>query len=222
MYMSLWSVWDLLFLVTKLMRAQFGGTGRAGRRQRSRHGGRRLERWGGGEMAVRKNKGWLGVGRRPDRAADRCDILPDCRDSLQKRHPVERLLKRQTYVLQRWFIVFYKIQYETMAPQWHNTPTNVHFQAYTASTAWLYSSLVPWCKFLQGNGLLFADLNMRRDCDDTWCGEHSLNRDTISFGLELHQWGHIWGHWVVWQKLVNLRHRTSIKDNRFTDFHIWP
>ena len=52
----------------------------------------------GGE---KKNKGWLGVGRRPDRAADRCDILPDCRDSLQKRHPVERLLKRQTYVLQR-------------------------------------------------------------------------------------------------------------------------
>ena len=57
---------------------------------------------GGGEMAVRKNKGWLGgVGTPPDRAADRCDILPDCRDSLQKRHPVERLLKRQTYVLQR-------------------------------------------------------------------------------------------------------------------------
>ena len=84
------------------MRAQFGGTGRAGRRQRSRHGGRRLERWGGGEMAVRKkNKGWLGVGRRPDRAADRRDILPDCRDSLQKRHPVERLLKRHIYVLQR-------------------------------------------------------------------------------------------------------------------------
>ena len=84
------------------MRAQFGGTGRAGRRQRSRQGARRLERWGGGEMAVRKNKGWLGgVGTPPDRAADRCDILPDCRDSLQKRHPVERLLKRQTYVLQR-------------------------------------------------------------------------------------------------------------------------
>ena len=34
-----------------------GGTGRAGRRQRSRHGGRRLERWGGGEMAVRKKQG---------------------------------------------------------------------------------------------------------------------------------------------------------------------
>ena len=85
------------------MRARFGGTGRAGRRQRSRHGARRLERWGGGEMAVRKKTrgGYIGVGRRPDREADRRDILPDCRDSLQKRHPVERLLKRQTYVLQR-------------------------------------------------------------------------------------------------------------------------